>query len=981
MGYCQAFPTLPPMKRLCIIFLFTASRLTAQDFAAFVNPMVGTGGVGHTFPGASLPYGMVQMSPDTRNDPSWEGCAGYWYPDSLIFGFSHTHLSGTGCSDYGDVLLIPGSGKPQFSPRDYGSPFDHKTEKASPGYYSVLLKDHKIRCEMTASTRCGIQKYHFPKSTSPFVLLDLMHRDKVLASSIRIVNNRTIEGFRRSEAWARDQYVFFSMEFSKPFSGIQLQNRSMAILPGEVINSDSIRVAILFPDLKGQALEIRTGISSVGTEGARNNRLTETTDKSFEFLVREARQRWNEELGRIQVKGGSQKNLSNFYTALYHTMLVPNVYSDADGQYRGRDKAVHKAEGYTQYTVFSLWDTFRAAHPLYALIDRKRSLDYIKTFLAQYEQGGHLPVWELGANETDCMIGYHSVSVIADALAKGITGFDAEKAFEAMKKSANRNHLGLPAFNANGHIQIDDESESVSKTLEYAYDAWCLAQVARYLGKEDEARHYDKLAASWRNVYDPKSGFMRPRRNGNWLSPFDPREVNNHYTEANSYQYSFFVPQDIPGLITQMGGPDAFEKKLDGLFGAAASTTGRQQADITGMIGQYAHGNEPSHHMAYLYNYIGKPWKTQALVHRILDSLYQNTFDGLPGNEDCGQMSAWYVWSALGLYPVSPGGTDYAIGSPLFEQASIRPENGSKIEIRAKKPSYKAIYLKSLRRNGKPFDQNLISYSELEKGCLLEAELSEKPELMRGKTTPLADSLPEAGFLPAPFIESESRFFSDSARIVLYHPKAMPLRYTLNHDSGRIFQYSGPFFIKENVRITTWAVSDGKESGKTSGSFHRLPHPGWEVKLNSTPNRQYSAEGPKSLIDGIEGSADWRKGDWHGYQGEDVEVVFAFGREETIGRIRPGFLQDTRSWILMPRQFSVEFSSDGRQWSAPVIMPLQLDPKDLNNQVLRPELRFAPVKARWMRLRAGQFGKLPPWHAGAGGDSFIFCDEIEVFKK
>jgi predicted alpha-1,2-mannosidase len=965
------------MKWSLFLLLACAGNLCAQDFASYVYPMTGTGGVGHTYPGATLPYGMVQMSPDTRNDASWEGCAGYWYADSLIYGFSHTHLSGTGCSDYGDVLLMPGSGKPLYSPRDYGSPFDHKSEKASPGFYSVKLIDHNIRCDMTASTRCGIQQYHFPAGTSPFVLLDLMHRDKVLASSVRIVNDRTIEGFRRSEAWARDQYVYFSMEFSQPFTSVKMQQGN-ELKAGKSSNSDSIRVAIFFPELAGQTLEIRTGISAVSAEGARSNRLSETSGKSFDKLVQEARQRWNEELSRIQVSGGSQKDLRNFYTALYHCMVVPNVYSDANGQYRGRDNAIHKAEGYTQYTVFSLWDTFRAAHPLYALIDRKRSLDYIKTFLAQYEQGGRLPVWELGANETDCMIGYHSASVIADALAKGITGFDVEKAFEAMKKSANWNHLGLPAFNSNGHIQVDDESESVSKNLEYAYDAWCIAQVARYLGKMEEALYFDKLAASWRNVYDAKTGFMRPRRNGNWLSPFDPREVNNHYTEANSYQYSFFVPQDIPGLIEAMGGAEAFEQKLDGLFGTDAATTGRQQADISGMIGQYAHGNEPSHHMAYLYNYIGKPWKTQAIVHRVLDSLYQTTFDGLPGNEDCGQMSAWYVWSALGLYPVTPGGKDFALISPLFEQALIRLENGKQIEIKAKKSSPKAIFLKSLRLNGKLWDQNLISFEQLKNGCLLEAELSEKPEQGRGRGMAAAEKLVEAGFVQAPFIETESRFFADSAKIVLTHPKGLPIRYWLNGDERRSFSYSKPFFIKENTRITAQAFSGENQSGKASGSFHRLPHPGWEIQLKSSPNRQYQAEGPKSLIDGIEGSADWRKGDWHGYQGEDMEVVFRFGKEERISRVRPGFLQDTRSWILMPQQFSVEFSSDGKQWSAPLLVPLNLDPKDLSSQVQRPELRITPVKARWMRFRAKQFGKLPSWHTGAGGDSFIFCDEVEV---
>jgi len=383
---------------------------------------------------------------------------------------------------------------------------------------------------------------------------------------------------------------------------------------------------------------------------------------------------------------------------------------------------------------------------MYALIDKKRSLDFIKTFLAQYEQGGRLPVWELGANETDCMIGYHSVSVIADALAKDVTGFNIPLAFEAAKKSATWNHLGLPAFNANNYLQIDDESESVSKTLEYAYDAWCVGQIAKHLGKNDEALYYNRLAYSYRNLYDPSTGFMRPRRNGNWLSPFDPLEVNNHYTEANSYQYSFFVPQDIPGMIDMMGGANLFDKKLDGLFNAPTSTTGRQQADITGLIGQYAHGNEPSHHMAYLYNYIGKPWKTQEIVHRVVDSLYNTTFDGLPGNEDCGQMSAWYVWSALGLYPVTPGSTQYAIGTPLFDHAIINLENGKKIDITAKKQNPKSFYIESLRYNGAVYDNNLISYDRIKNGCYIESVLKDYPNKGRGANPELSGRLLPSGY-------------------------------------------------------------------------------------------------------------------------------------------------------------------------------------------------------------------------------------------
>jgi len=970
------------MKKLIYtLFILASINSYSQDFSNYVNPMIGTGGVGHTYPGATVPYGMVQVSPDTRNESSWEGCGGYWYNDSLIYGFSHTHLSGTGCSDYGDVLLMPGTDKISFDPIVYGSPFNHATEKSSPGYYSVTLNDNKIKCEMTSSTRVGVQKYTYPAIFTPSVLLDLMHRDKVLGSSIKIVNDHTIEGYRHSEAWAKDQYIYFSMEFSQPFTSIKMMGRTNPVKVGDSIVSDSIRIAFIFKKSANNVVEVRTGISSVNTAGARNNRVAEIGKKTFLQIQSDARAYWNKELGRIAVYGDSQRDLTNFYTSLYHMMIVPNVYSDIDGKYRGRDNKIHIANGYTQYSVFSLWDTFRAAHPMYALIDKKRSLDFIKTFLAQYEQGGRLPVWELGANETDCMIGYHSVSVIADALAKDITGFNIPLAFEAAKKSANWNHLGLPAFNANNYLQIDDESESVSKTLEYSYDAWCVAQIAKYLGKNDEALYYNRLACSYRNMYDPSTGFMRPRRNGNWLSPFDPLEVNNHYTEANSYQYSFFVPQDIPGMIDLMGGASQFDKKLDGLFNAPTSTTGRQQADITGLIGQYAHGNEPSHHMAYLYDYIGKPWKTQEIVHRVVDSLYHTTFDGLPGNEDCGQMSAWYVWSAIGLYPVTPGSTQYAIGTPLFNHIVINLENGKKIDITSNKQTPKSFYIESLRYNGAVYDNNLLSYDRIKNGCYIDAVLKDYPNTGRGNNPELSGRLLPSGFINAPFIKTNKRNFADSLLVTISNPDSLHMLYWLNNDSTNVVEYTNPFYIYYTSSVTAISYNGNVKSGRATGFFNKLPHPNWQVKLISTPGRQYAAEGPQSLIDGVNGSVEWRKGDWHGYQGQNMEVVFTFDKEETIGRVIPGFLQDTRAWILMPTKFEVELSNDGTTWTLAGSMDVKVDAKDYTPQVAHPQLTFAPQKAKYMKIKAYNFGQLPSWHLGAGGEAYIFCDEITVSDR
>ncbi len=951
-----------------------------QNWSSFVSPLIGTGGVGHTYPGATVPFGMVQLSPDTRRDGSWEGCAGYYYPDTLIYGFSHTHLSGTGCSDYGDVLTIPCNDEVNFKPEMYASAFSHSTEISTPGYYAVTLSDNNIRCEMTATTRTGMQRYSYPKNVNPTVLLDLVHRDFVLGSSLKFVNDHCIEGSRRSEAWARNQLIYFSMEFSRPIEKIVVEGKDNPLLVGDSLDNKSIRIAIYFKKTKSNIILVRSGISTVSESNAHLNVVKENNSWDFEMVQSHARSAWNNELGKIEVIGGNKKSLTNFYTALYHTMIVPNVLSDVDGRYRGRDTKVHTAEGYTQYSVFSLWDTFRAAHPLYALIDRKRTRDYIKTFLAQYEQGGRLPVWELMSNETDCMIGYHSVSVIADAMSKGITDFDVKEAYEAMKKSSNWNHLGLLMFNRNNFLQVDDESESVSKALEYAYDDWCIAQVARTINNASEAAAYDLRATSYINQYDASTGFMRPRRNGTWFSPFDPREVNNHYTEANSYQYSFFVPQDIPGMIDLMGGVEATDKKLDGLFTAPNSTTGRTQADITGLIGQYAHGNEPSHHMAYLYDYIGKPWKTQALIHQIVDSLYHPVYNGLPGNEDCGQMSAWFVWSALGFYPVTPGSPYYALGTPLFDKTIIHLENGKKIELNAKRKEPGAFYICDWKIGGVSQNGNILNFADISNGATIDFSLESNPVTNRGTSVETIQRLDKWAFVQAPFINTAARNFADSMMIEITAAPGEEIYYTLDEysEDGPVNKYVKPFYISQSIKVNAFCKIADRKSGIVTGTYYRLTHPKWKVTLLSNLTKQYSAEGPQSMVDGVWGSADWRKGDWHGYQSQDMVVDIAFDKAETISSVRPGFLQDSRSWIIMPKNIKVKVSMDGVNWMDAGEKQTSVRPNDNNVQLWRPVMTLNNVKAKFLRFSAENFGVLPEWHAGAGFDAFIFCDEIDV---
>ena len=591
-----------------------------------VNPFVGTDAHGHTFPGAVYPFGMIQLSPDTRpRAGDWDGCSGYHYSDSLIYGFSHTHLSGTGCDDWCDILVTPG-GKP--------SRFSHTKEKAFPGYYEVYLEDTGVRAKLSAGRRCAIHEYTFREAAS--LTVNLRHRDSLEDWQLRVEGNACY-GFRTSNSWARDQRVCFYLEFPEAPVSVCMSPEG---------DSAELRFA-------GKVLTVRAGISSVSWENARAN-LYSDWPRSLKSLKKSTGKAWEAYLEKVPCPYRDKEHRKRFYTALYHTAIHPTLYSDCNGEYRGMDGQVHRADGWERYTVFSLWDTFRGLHPLLTEIEPARTVDFIRSMLSIYDEAGKLPVWELSGYETNCMIGYNSAPVIADAIMRGLEGFDYEKAFEALVASAHTTEFGLDSFRRSGLVLADDEHESVSKTLEYAYDDWCVAQVALKLGHLPEYEAFSTSAQYWKNVLDPETRFMRARLNGRWVTPFDPREVNNHYTEANSWQYSFFVPHDIAGLMDALGGPEAFEERLDALFTAPEQTTGRTQADITGLIGQYAHGNEPSHHVAFLYDAIGRPDKRKARVEEILETLYSSAPDGLCGNDDCGQMSAWYVLASLGKYPVCP---------------------------------------------------------------------------------------------------------------------------------------------------------------------------------------------------------------------------------------------------------------------------------------------------------------------------------------
>ncbi len=971
----------------------------APERVSYVDPMIGTDFTGHTFPGAVWPFGMVQLSPDTRpRSGDWDGCSGYHYSDSLIYGFSHTHLSGTGCDDLCDILVMPvrDYAADSLDRNVYASPFSHGREIAQAGYYEVYLDGPGVTARLSVGRRSGYHEYLFDKTASPQIIIDLTHRDFLLDSYVSFYDGGTerisrtdktttapgegrsaICGRRRSSSWSLDQDLYFYMEFGVPIASLtNFADRGALV---EFERGQKSR--------GGQTVAVRVGISSVSVENAREN-LRSDGYRTLSQARKAAVAAWNGYLGKIEVTSSNPERLKTFYTAMYHCAIHPSLYSDSNGEYRGMDREVHRAEGFDRYHIFSLWDTFRALHPLFALIERERTVDFLKTFQSIYDECGKLPIWELAGYETNCMIGYNSVAVIADALAKGIE-FDAERMLDAMVASARKHEYGLDSFYANGGVLADDEHESVSKTLEYAYDAWCVSRVARLLLEKHPgngkyaaiADEFGGYAAYYAGCFDPSTGFMRARLNGRWQTPFDPREVNNHFTEANSWQYSFFVPQDVEGHIDLLGGDEAYCAKLDALFSARSRTTGRTQADITGLIGQYAHGNEPSHHVAYLYSYAGKPWKTQRQVREILTTLYGTSPDGLCGNDDCGQMSAWYVMSAAGLYSVTPGSTELVLGSPLFERVKWNFENGRSLVVSSQLPEGETIedcsYVCGATLDGEPYSRSYLEFSRIMDGGGLSLAMSPEPEPHFGAAQ---SDRPHSSLairsVANPVFVLDNDMFKDSISVGLSNiPSGSRAYYRIGE--GEFREYDVPFTLRESASMEAYNIaSDGRQSHRVKCCVHRL-NSDKKVYITGHYNPQYSAGGDEGLIDGQRGRLNWRTGGWQGYQGEDFEAVVDLLSERELHRVGAGFCQDARSWIWMPREVELYLSSDGENYTLLRRIENRVDPRDYEVQIQDFEVACpAGTRARYIKVRASQLGVIPEWHPGAGGRSFIFIDEI-----
>ena len=726
-----------------------------KDYASYVNPFIGTGGHGHTFPGAVVPNGMIQPSPDTRID-GWDASSGYYYADSLINGFSHTHLSGTGCADYGDILLMPTVGEQVYNPQDYtqqnlpfSSTFSHKNEIAEPGYYSVYLDRYQVKAELTATKRAALHRYTFPASEKAGFILDLdysVQHQTNLDMQVEVVSDTEIRGHKLTEYWAFDQQISFYAKFSKPFTYTIVRD---TLTDHNNKQQPRCKVLLNFSTQQDEPVLVKVGISAVDMEGAKKNLEAEIPDWDFEKVRKDARQAWNEYLSKIDVTTSNETDKTIFYTSMYHTAISPNLFIDIDGRYWGMDRTVHQGDiDKPIYTTFSLWDTFRALHPLLSIIEPQMNNDFIYSLLQKHKEGGIFPMWDLASNYTGTMIGYHAVSLIADAYTKGYANFDLNEAYKASLRVAEYDTTGIvcPALvlphlmpqakyykNKLGYVPCDKDNESVAKALEYAYDDYCISILAEAVGDKENLAKYTQFAKAYQHYFDPETRFMRGKDSeGNWRTPFSPRASNHRsddYCEGNAWQWTWFVPHDIEGLVQLMGGKEAFIGKLDSLFTADSSLEGEEvSADISGLIGQYAHGNEPSHHIIHMYNYVGQPWKTQELIDRVFKEQYRNAPDGLSGNEDCGQMSAWYILNSMGFYQVCPGKPVYSIGRPLFDEVVIHLPNQKTFTIKAYNNSEENKYIQSVVLNGNPLHTPFLNHKDIAAGGIIEITMTNQPK-------------------------------------------------------------------------------------------------------------------------------------------------------------------------------------------------------------------------------------------------------------
>lgn len=960
------------MNKIGFLIFFSTCFATClgQDLAKYINPKIGTDGAGHTFPGACTPFGMVQLSPDTRIDNSWEACSGYHFSDKKIYGFSHTHLSGTGVPDLCDIAFLPLFSDHQVLPEHFNDTvsvaFQHKNEIASAGFYSVKL-ENGIVVNLTATPRCGFQQYEFMHSGFAYVILNLKHRDFLIQGNIEQIDKQNFCGYRNSKSWALNQWIYFYSHCNtKPNQTFFIKDKNA-----------SYKLIMEFVVKKGQKIEIKTAISGTGIQGAKKNYNSEIKNENFTSCKKSAILRWNQELKQIQIKSKNKTFNTIFYSAFYHCLIHPSVYSDVDSQYRAPNGTIHKANWGHYYTIFSLWDTYRALHPLLNLTHPKTSRDFIKTFQEYFSHTGRLPMWELWGNETNCMIGMHSIPVILDAFNKNVISLEELKEiFPAVSSELNSTRNAISTFRQKGYLEIKDEPESVSKTVEYSYDFYCAAHIAQILNEKDSFQNWMNLASGFYQLFNPLSGFVQPLSNAQWLPNFDPYQVNNHFTEGNSWHYSF--PQyNFKQTISNIN--------LHSLFYTHSNTTGRKQPDISGLIGQYAHGNEPSHHIPYLYM-LSDSARAAEIIQKICSEFYKNSPNGLIGNDDCGQLSAWYVFSALGFYPADIASNMAIWGKPQVEFAEIKNKmkiydsryilRNSPVSLSNKNPNSPKIlaevYTFNENNNNKlntanaifsrkSFVFNLNEHSVFSHYAVSKTNLD---SLLFTTYVPV-NSIPKV-------IEKQGVLYLDSSSKI---SKSVFFATTL----AALKNYNlFPEKIEPN-NFTKYYLQFENEPFYSVYYHKKTSEKKFKITLITPPLNSYSEKGELSLRDNDTGTVDWRTGNWLGFQQSDPDLVVDLGAIKPIKTIGIGALQDVNSWIFFPREFQIFTSENGFEFKLAASVSHQFS--DTSYRKIRNNFihQFnSELKAKYVRITAVQYGKLPQWHAGKGEDSIIFLDEISI---
>jgi len=1005
------------MRRLIIIaIVFVACSCSDQEAnnLDMVDPMIGTDGTGHTFPGATVPFGMVQLSP-SNDFKGWAWCSGYHYQDSVLKGFAHTHISGAGLTGLGDFLFMPTTGEPKLLPGSeaepetgYRSRFSHKRENASPGYYQVHLDDYDIRVELTAGRRSGYHRYTFKKEGAGNVIIDPTHSvgEAVIDAGVEFLSDTELRGFKKSTGDAgTPRTVFFYARFSKPFSAKGVYENGRLVKEKEKVNAPDARAYVRFNVEKGEKIEAGVALSFVNQKGAEENFEHETAGYSFDEALKNARDLWKEKLEKFDIEAQSKEDERTFYTAVYHSYISPNLIADVNGNY------IIEGEKYGEdpdhYSTFSTWDTYRALHPLFTIIDNKSNARFVQSLVSRhFVQKVGLPLWEFIGHDNKCMIGYNTVSPMVEAVLKNNEGVDAEKVYEAVTAAANNTDpskssvvYGLNGME--GYLKMyrvpGEINTSVAKTTEQNYFDWCIAQLAKKLGKMEEYEYYKTRSLGYRDLFHPEHKKLWPKyASGKWraMDTTSWYDYEMNYVSGNIWGYSSYVPHDVSGLSNMIGGPGAFAHWLDDVFSDTVTLKGKKHVDISGFIGKYGHGDEPSHHMTYLYNYTGKPWKTQEKVRRVMRDFYSDEPDGLVNNEDLGQMSAWYVFSALGFYPVNPCGLYYDIGSPRVEKGTIHLENGKSFTVIARNNRENNVYIESATLNGEPFNRNYITHEEIMQGGVLKMTMGPEPNMERGITgqarpassVELTGTSKSERVVPAPFDDKKRFVFEEQTEVKLscLDPEAT-IHYTLDGSSPdqSTERYTAAIRLTEQTTIKAIAVREGwtpsvvMEQTYVKGLDLREGNDIGRIEITSPPDVRGDKRG-RTQFDGIPATSYHSDKNWSVWRMKDAAWTVAFNETTTINRVTVTYLDHTGMNIFPPEAISLSFSRDGESFH-PLKEQTDIPVREtLNPEINRMTIRFDPVKAKHLKVVVNPFGPMPNWYKGSGQPASLYIGELMI---